>query len=148
MKNIPMKVATKTLAFTDPTAVANDPLTGETSIVAFRASTLKNGQYGDNSYQYSKPGICFWKFLLRQTHSYTLVEWENVDYNLGNFFDGTYFAVPENGLYSFYACCRQISINYGEIRLNLNDNLHIFANRAESNNNLGFVNIDTTLKLV
>ena len=38
-----MKVPTKTLAFTDPTAVANDRITGDTSIIAFRASALKNG---------------------------------------------------------------------------------------------------------
>ena len=76
------------------------------------------------------------------------MEWENVDYNLGNFFDGTYFTVPENGLYSFYACSSQKSSNHGQIRLYLNDSLHIYAYRAESNNNLGFVNIDTTLKLV
>lgn len=43
MKNIPIKVETKTLAFTDPTAVANDRITGETSIIAFRASALTNG---------------------------------------------------------------------------------------------------------
>ena len=40
MENIPMKVETKTMAFTDPTAVANDRLTGETSIIAFRATAL------------------------------------------------------------------------------------------------------------
>ena len=51
MKNIPMKVETKTLAFTDPTAVANDRITGETSIIAFRASGLENG------FTPSKPGI-------------------------------------------------------------------------------------------
>ena len=58
MENIPMKVETKTLAFTDSTAVANDRLTGETSIVAFRATVLKNG-CGGNASDYSKPGICF-----------------------------------------------------------------------------------------
>ena len=91
--------------------------------------------------------FAFRNFFFRQTHSYILVEWRNVDYNLGNFFDGTYFTVPENGLYSFYACCRQKSSSYGEIRLYLNNNGHIYADRAESNNNCGFVNIDTTLKL-
>ena len=76
------------------------------------------------------------------------MEWKNVDYNLGNYFDGTYFTVPENGLYYFKACCRQASSNYGEIRLYLNNNLHIYAERESSNDNVGFVNIDTTLKLV
>ena len=57
MENILMKVPTKTLAFTDPTAVANDRLTGESSIVAFRATANKNGQNGNASYNGNKPGI-------------------------------------------------------------------------------------------
>ena len=85
--------------------------------------------------------------ILRQTHSYILVEWANVDYNLGNFFDGTYFTVPENGLYSFNAFCLQKSSRNGWIHLYLNNNEQIYALRAESNNNYGSVNIDTTLKL-
>jgi len=76
------------------------------------------------------------------------VEWENVNYNLGHYFDGTYFTVPENGLYYIKAFCWQQSSNNGEIYLFLNDNVHIYAYRGESNNNGGFVNIDTTLKLV
>ena len=63
-----MKVETKTLAFTDSTAVANDRLTGETSIVAFRATVLKNG-CGGNASDYSKPGICFQK-LFSSSNSY------------------------------------------------------------------------------
>ena len=65
-----MKVPTKTLAFTDPTAVANDRLTGETSIVAFRATANKNAQSGNASYDYNKPGICFWKLF---SSSYSFV---------------------------------------------------------------------------
>ena len=61
MVNIPMKVQTKTLAFTDPTGVANDRLTGETSVIAFRVTANKNGNSG-NVY-YSGPGICFWKLF-------------------------------------------------------------------------------------
>ena len=62
MVNIPMKVQTKTLAFTDPTGVANDRLTGETSVIAFRATALKNGRQ-NASYSDSNPGICFWKLF-------------------------------------------------------------------------------------
>ena len=43
MKKIPMKVSAKMLAFTDPAAIANDRLSGETSIIAFRATALKYG---------------------------------------------------------------------------------------------------------
>lgn len=86
--------------------------------------------------------ICF----LRQTHPCILVEWKNIDYNLGNFFDGTYFTVPENGLYSFHVHCGQKSRNVGTIYLHHN-NGRIYARRAESNDNFGFINIDATLKL-
>ena len=58
-----MKVQTKTLAFTDPTGVANDRLTGETSVIAFRATALKNGIGQNASYSDSNPGICFWKLF-------------------------------------------------------------------------------------
>ena len=54
-----MKVETKTLAFTDPTAVAKDRLTGETSIIAFRAAGIKNGQGGNANYSAANRGICF-----------------------------------------------------------------------------------------
>ena len=52
-----MKVATKTLAFTDPTAVANDCRTGETTVIAFRASAIKNGTSGNVSYSTNSQGI-------------------------------------------------------------------------------------------
>ena len=52
-----MKVATKTLAFTDHAAVANDRVTAETSIIAFRATAKKNGSSENAHYSYSKPGI-------------------------------------------------------------------------------------------
>ena len=58
-----MKVETKTLAFTDPTAVANDRLSGETSIIAFRATAMKNGRNGNARYSSSNPGICFRKLF-------------------------------------------------------------------------------------
>ena len=58
-----MKVETKTLAFTDPTAVANDRLSGETSVIAFRATANKNGQSGNASYSGDNPGICFRKLF-------------------------------------------------------------------------------------
>ena len=78
------------------------------------------------------------------------MEWKNVDYNLGNFFDGTYFTAPENGLYSFYACCEQGASSYGYISLYLNGNSRIYARTRTSNDDYGgrFINIYTTMKLV
>ena len=55
-----MKVETKTLAFTDPTAVANDRITGETSIIAFRATALKNDI---SKLVYGNKGILFRKLI-------------------------------------------------------------------------------------
>ena len=78
------------------------------------------------------------------------MKWANVDYNLGNTFDGTYFTVPENGLYSFYACCSPASSSHGYIFLHLNDNSHTAVYTVESDSTkIGkSVNIQTTLKLV
>ena len=76
------------------------------------------------------------------------MKWSNVDYNHGNFFDGTYFTVPENGLYRFYAYCYQAASSEGYIWLYLNDKSYVWAARAESNANSGIVHIDTTLELV
>ena len=63
MENIPMKVETKTLAFTDPTAVANDRLTGETSIIAFRATADHPFVGANRGYDGRNPGICFRKLF-------------------------------------------------------------------------------------
>ena len=78
------------------------------------------------------------------------MEWANVDYNLGNFFDGTYFTVPENGLYSFHACCRHFSRNIGRISLKYggSETPLISAEREYRESNIGYVKIDTTVKLV
>ena len=53
MENIPMKVPTKTLVFSDQTSVENDRITGETPIIAFRAFNCDNG---DKSYDMDHPG--------------------------------------------------------------------------------------------
>ena len=58
MENIPMKVETRMLAFNDSIATANDRVTGETTIIAFRSTALKNGQGGSISYN-NTPGISF-----------------------------------------------------------------------------------------
>lgn len=77
---------------------------------------------------------------------YFLVEWKNIDYNVGNYFDGKNFVAPVNGLYSFTVFCRHNSSGYSSVVLYLNGEIHTFAPRATSSN--GFVNIYTTLKLV
>ena len=76
------------------------------------------------------------------------MEWLNVDYNLGHFFDGTYFTVPKNGLYSFLANSHQSSSSYGKIMLYVNDVEKIWTARGESSGQNGFITLTTTLKLV
>ena len=58
MKNIPMKVETRILAFSDSHATANDRVIGESSFVAFRATALKNNGFSNN-----QPGILFSNFF-------------------------------------------------------------------------------------
>ena len=76
------------------------------------------------------------------------MEWICVNYNHGNCFDGTYFTVPENGLYCFNAkCWHGYSSTRGEIKLYINGGDHVTTKR-ESDGKVGFVNIHTTLELV
>ena len=67
MENIPMKVETKMLAFNDSIASATDRVTGETTIIAFRSTALKNGQGGTTSYN-DTPGTGYF-FLKTLLHS-------------------------------------------------------------------------------
>ena len=57
MKNIPIKVETKKMAFDDSTPTAPDKITGQKNIVAFRACALKNetsGEYNHDLYTQGK----------------------------------------------------------------------------------------------
>ena len=42
-------------------------------------------------------------YFLLNIHDIFLVEWKDIDYNFGNYFDGTIFTAPQTGLYSFLA---------------------------------------------
>ena len=80
------------------------------------------------------------------------MEWICVNYNHGNCFDGTYFTVPENGLYCFYATCYLTSRSRGRISLHVNNyEIGILASKAEGiSEGIGddiFINIYTTLEL-
>ena len=49
IESMPVKAETKLLAFSDSISVGNDRITGETSIIAFRAGAFKNGsKYNTN----------------------------------------------------------------------------------------------------
>ena len=77
-----------------------------------------------------------------------LVTWKNIDYNFGGFFNGKPFIVPEKGLYFFQVCCKQKSRTRGTVVLYRNDEIFTFGSKADSYNNHGHVNVQTTLELV
>ena len=66
---------------------------------------------------------------------------------MGNYFDGKYFTVPTDGLYSFHIASRHKSGRYGQINLRVNDCVQSYCYVEESSTDIGFVNIQTTLKL-
>ena len=86
--------------------------------------------------------------LFKSSQSQFSVEWLNVDYNVGNYFDGIYFTAPENGLYSFNVVASNSSSDTGYISLFVNNKQYACAGRSESNGKYGMVNLVTTLKLV
>ena len=74
------------------------------------------------------------------------MEWKDTVYNIGNYFDGTYFTVPTAGLYSFHVSCRHTK-NSGIIYLYKNNLMSSQARRESSSGDFGVVDIQTTLKL-
>ena len=92
--------------------------------------------------------VCHFENFSKSSHSQFSVEWLNVDYNVGNYFDGTYFTAPENGLYCFNVFARNSSSTNGWINLCVNNERHAYAGRSESYGKIGIVNLVTTLKLV
>ena len=57
MENLPIKVETKTIAFTDSVTIASDRITGDPCIIAFRATASKNGQSDNSKFSFGTPGI-------------------------------------------------------------------------------------------
>ena len=107
MTTIPTKVENKVMADTTPDMKTCNMISGEENIVAFRASALKNGSSGTSGHHSSNTGTNFIKlghkcfFIVHII--FILVEWEQIDYNIGNYFDGTILTAPKAGLYSFLA---------------------------------------------
>ena len=57
-------------------------------------------------------------------HDIFLVEWRDIDYNLGNYFDGTIFTAPQAGLYTFLAQFHR----YGGYSKGNNVHAYLFVN--------------------
>ena len=74
------------------------------------------------------------------------MEWRDTIYNIGNYFDGTYFTVPTAGLYSFnVSCSHQSDACY--IYIFDNSGIRSRAYREHLSGDSGGVAIQTTLKL-
>ena len=149
IESMPANVETKMMAFTDSAAVANDRITGEASIVAFRATALNDGVADIGYFPYFEPGMEFGLFIIDEFKQIFLVVWKKIDYNFGNYFDGTNFNVPENGLYTFHVSCQQKSNNSGTVYLYLNDIMQTSASKVGKSNatSAGTIKIQITLKL-
>ena len=76
-----------------------------------------------------------------------LVEWRTIDYNIGNYFDGTTFTAPKTGLYSFNATAIQYQSN-SRIELYANNALKMsMIDNPGTGGSYGNMVIQTTLKL-
>ena len=56
MNDLPIMVETKKITITDSIATANDRLTGEPCIIAFRATVSKIGKSENAKFQFNSPG--------------------------------------------------------------------------------------------
>ena len=84
----------------------------------------------------------------RLSHIFFIVEWKQIDYNIGNHFDGTIFAAPTTGLYTFHATSEQFN-NTGDasIFVHVNGRPKLQSRNYTKSNDFGFVTIQTTLKI-
>ena len=76
-----------------------------------------------------------------------LVEWQTIDYNIGNYFNGTIFTAPLNGLYSFHATSEQLSSHSASIFLYINGSTKTRQDSRQNNDSYANVTIQTTLKI-
>ena len=74
-------------------------------------------------------------------------EWRTTEYNYGDHFDGSFFTVPEDGIYTFYLTARQQSRDYGYAYIYVNENEIAYSIRAENSADNGFVSVSVTIKL-
>ena len=82
-------------------------------------------------------------------HDIYLVEWRDIDYNIGNHFDGTVFTAPRTGLYTFSAQFR-IEVHddstYAQLRVNGSLKAHSGSDNPTGRGSIPLP-IQTTLKL-
>ena len=78
-----------------------------------------------------------------------LAKWLNIDYNIGNHFDGSIFKAPIKGIYTFNACAGHKSVSTGHVDLDLNGDSVVNSQRVCSEGSINYLNLwlSTTLKL-
>ena len=76
------------------------------------------------------------------------VQWENIQYDIGNNFDGTKFTAPKGGLYTFHATARRQDKNsYTIIHFFVNGSPRISSFAGTDDNDSFSQSIQTTLRL-
>ena len=146
-----MKVKPKMMAFEDSTATAPDRLTGQKNIVAFRAVRLKKGNKYTSNHNSNEQGIklsdLFEILFFSKYHIVFLVEWKEIEYNFGNYFDGIAFTAPKTGLYSFSATAQVRGNNDTRGYFYVNGKAKFYSRCDTRNNDIISLPMQTTLKL-
>ena len=76
------------------------------------------------------------------------VQWRDIEYNIGNNFDGTKFTAPKGGLYTFHATARRQDKNsYTIIHFFVNGSSRGYSEAKTDDNDLFSLTIQTTLRL-
>ena len=75
-----------------------------------------------------------------------IVEWNQINYNIGNHFDGTIFTAPKTGLYYFSATV-QMSDTSSFSQFLVNDQERFFSRCYTQDNQINSLSLQKTFKL-
>ena len=76
-----------------------------------------------------------------------LATWLNMDYNLGNHFDGSIFKAPFKGIYTFNVCAGHTSETNGHVELYVNESRTVNSQRNCNDDSYSNIWLHTTLRL-
>ena len=75
------------------------------------------------------------------------MKWKTTEYNYGDHFDGSFFTVPEDGIYTFYLTARQTSSTSGYAYIYVNENEIANSVRSDNHSSNGHVSVSITIRL-
>ena len=80
------------------------------------------------------------------------MKWKTTEYNYGDHFDGSFFTVPEDGIYTFYLTARQASTTgqastAGYAHIYVNEIQIAYSLHSESSVYTSNVSVSVTIKL-